>query len=155
RGCDCDSGGFECGNFGSRGASAATDNRASVAHAASGRRGRASNETGDRFFAVFLDPFSGFFFSRAADFANHDDALGLGVGAEHFDHLEMGGAIYWIAANPDAGGLADPAASKLPDSFVSQRAAAGHDSDFSFFVNVAGRDANAATPVRIFTFARR
>ena len=40
-----------------------------------------------------------------------------------------------------------PRAGQLPDRFVSQRAAAGDDADVSFFVDVAGRDADAAAAV--------
>ncbi len=61
---------FACG-----GAFAAADNRARVAHAASGRRGGAGDESGDGFFAMLFDPLGGFFLGAAADFADHDDAV--------------------------------------------------------------------------------
>ena len=65
----------------------------------------------------------------------------------------MRGAVDRIAADADAGGLADAAAGELPDRFVGQRAAARDDADVALFVNVAGRDADAAAAVRIL--ARR
>ncbi len=65
------------------GAFAAADDRAGVAHAASGRRGGAGDEAGDRLLAVLLRPRGGFFLGVAADFADHDDRLGFGVVVEH------------------------------------------------------------------------
>jgi hypothetical protein len=72
---------------------------------------------------------------------------------EQFDDVEVRRAVDRIAADADAGGLADAAAGQLPDGLVSQRAAARNDADVAFFVNVAGRDADAAAAVRIL--ARR
>src|ERR1035437_194899 len=64
-------------------------------------------------------------------------------------------AVHRIATDADASGLADAARSQLPDRFVSQRAAARDNSDVAFLVNVAGRDADAATAVRILAVAGR
>ena len=49
----------------------------------------------------------------------------------------------------------DAAAGQLPDRFVGQRAAAGDDADVALFVNVTGRDADAAAAVRILALAGR
>ena len=126
-----------------------------VAHAASGRRGRAGDESGDRFLAILLDPLGGFLLRAAADFADHDDAVRFRVVVEQFDHVQMRSAVDRIAADADAGGLADAARGQLPDRFVGQRAAARDDADVALFVNVAGRDADAAAAVRILAFAGR
>src|ERR1035437_3626957 len=64
-------------------------------------------------------------------------------------------AVHRIATDADASGLADAARSQLPDRFVSQRAAARDNSDVAFLVNVTGRDADAATAVRILAVAGR
>ena len=40
----------------------------------------------------------------AADFADHDDAVRLGVVVEHLDHVEVRGAVDRVAADADAGG---------------------------------------------------
>src|SRR5213593_454185 len=66
----------------------------------------------------------------------------------------MGGPIDRIAANADAGALADTPAGELPDRLVSERAAAGNHTHRPFLVNVAGRNADAAAPVRVLAFAR-
>ncbi len=80
---------------------------------------------------------------------------GFRVVVEKFDHVQMRRAVDRIAADADAGGLADAARSELPDRLVGQRAAARDDADVSFFVNVAGRDADAAAAVRILALAGR
>src|SRR2546427_5107367 len=66
----------------------------------------------------------------------------------------MGSPIDRIAANADAGALADPPAGELPDRLVSERAAAGDHTDRAFLVNVARRNADAAAAVRVPAFAR-
>src|SRR5438876_5627106 len=67
----------------------------------------------------------------------------------------MGSPIDRIAANADAGALANPPAGELPNRLVSERAAAGDDTNGTFLVNVARRDADAAAAVRVPAFARR
>src|SRR6185436_19454737 len=76
--------------------------RTGVSHAASGRRGGSGDETRDWLAAVLLDPLGGFFFRSAADFADHDDAVRLGIVVEHFDHVEMRRAVHGITADADA-----------------------------------------------------
>ena len=75
------------------------------------------------------------------------------VGVEQLDDVQVRGAVDRVAADADAGGLADAAAGELPDGLVGQGAAAGDDADVALLVNVAGRDADAAAAVRIL--ARR
>ena len=111
-------------------------------------------KSGHRLLAILLDPLGGFFFRAAADFANHDDAVRFRVVVEHFDHVEVRRAVDRIAADADAGGLADAARSQLPDRFVSQRAAARDDADVALLVNVTGRNADAAAAVRILCLRR-
>ena len=77
------------------------------------------------------------------------------VVVEKFDDVEMRRAVHRIAADADAGALADAARGELPDRFVSQRAAARDDADVALFVNVTGRDADAAAAVGILAFAGR
>src|SRR3569832_2930908 len=60
-----------------RAALAACDERARVAHASAGRRGDAGDIGHHRFALAGLDVFRGLFLGRAADLADHDDALGL------------------------------------------------------------------------------
>ena len=71
---DTDAGVFERRDFRRRRAFAAADDGARVTHAASRRRGRARDETGNRLFAILLDPLGGFFFRATANFTNHYNA---------------------------------------------------------------------------------
>ncbi len=87
--CDSHAGILQCLDFGCSGAFTTGDDGSGVAHAASGRRGGAGDECSNGFGAVLADPFCGFFFGATANFADHDDALGIGVGFEHFDDVEV------------------------------------------------------------------
>ena len=60
-----------------RRAFAAGDDRAGVAHAASGRRRLARDEADDRLLEVRLDPGGGLFLGAAADLADHDHGVGV------------------------------------------------------------------------------
>ena len=66
------------------------------------------------------------------------------VVVEHFDDVQMGGAVDRIAADAHTGGLPDAAAGQLPDRLVGERAAARNDADVALLVNVAGSNADAA-----------
>src|SRR5207244_6072483 len=87
-GCDSAAGFSERGNLGGSRAFAPADNGARVAHAAPRRRGRARDKTGDRLFAVALDPLRRFLFGAAADFPDHDDAVRAGIVVEHLDDVD-------------------------------------------------------------------
>ena len=62
--------------------------------------------------------------------------------------------LHGIAADADAGALADATAGQLPDRFVSERAAAGDNADVALFVNVTGRNADAAAALRVLACRR-
>ena len=104
---------------------------------------------GDGFLAVRFDPSRGFDFGVTADFADHDDAVGLGIVVEHLDHIEVRRAVDRIAANADAGGLADVLRRELKHRFVGQRAGARDHADVAPLVNITGRNADAAAAVGI------
>ena len=112
------------------------------------------DESGHGFLAIRFDPGGGFLLGAAADFADHDDAVRVRVVVEQFDDVQVRQARHGIAADADAGALARAATGQLPDRFVSERAAAGDNANVAFFVNVTGRNADAATAVRILAFAR-
>src|SRR5215212_3367596 len=80
---------------------AAGDDRTGVAHAASGRSRAAGDEADHRLLAALLglagDEGGRLFLGRAADLADHDDRLGLGIGEEHVEHLDELGALHRIA----------------------------------------------------------
>ena len=90
-----------------------------------GRRGGAGDETGHRLAAVLPNPLRRLLLGRAADFADHDDAVGVRVGIEHSNDVQVRGAIDGVAADADAGGLADAAAGQLPDRLISQACRCG------------------------------
>src|SRR5690348_16731141 len=83
------------------------DDGARVAHAASRRSGLASNETDDGFFHVGLDPCRGLFLGVAADFTDQNDGARIGIVVKKLDGIEEGRADDGVAADADAGGLAD------------------------------------------------
>ncbi len=124
-----------------------TDNGSGVPHAAAGRRGGSGDEAGDRLLAILLRPARGLHLRRAADLANHDDRFGLGVVVEHFEHIEVGGAVDRVAADADAGALAVAHLGELKNRLIGERAGAGNNTDVATLVDVAGRYADAATAV--------
>src|SRR5438132_10374347 len=65
-----------------RPALAAADDGAGVAHALAWRRGAAGDEGGYRLFHLLLDVGRRLLLLRAADFADHDDAVRAGIGLE-------------------------------------------------------------------------
>ncbi len=67
----------------------------------------------------------------AADLADHEDGVGVGVGVEHADALDVVDAADGVAADADAGALGDAALAGLPDGLVGERAGAADDADGS------------------------
>ena len=126
---DQEAGRFHRFDLGFGRAFAAGDDRAGMAHAAARRRRDAGDEADDRVscFLAFLKNSARFFFGAAADFADHDDALGFVVGQEHFQAIDEVGAVDRIAADADAGRLAEAGRGGLRDRFIGQRAGARDD----------------------------
>src|SRR3569623_2599787 len=121
---------------------------AGVAHALTGRRGDAG-DVGDHGLAhAGLDVIGCVFLGRAADFTDHDDALGLAVLLEHYEAVDEVGALDRIAADADAGALAEAGLRGLVHGFVGERAGARHDADAALLVDGARHDA-------VLAFARR
>src|SRR5688572_14466355 len=90
---DTDAGGFERGNLRFCCTSAATDNRACMSHAATGRCRGARDESGHGFLTVLCNPLGGFFFGRTANLTDHDDAGRFRVVVEKLDDIEMRRAV--------------------------------------------------------------
>src|SRR5882724_7536559 len=143
-----DSGGGHRGIFVFGGALPAADNGAGVAHPATRRRGLSGNEADDGLLHIGLNPFGGALFRVAADFADQNDGVGVRIIVEKLDGIEKRSADDGIAADADAGGLADAELRQLMDGLIGERAAAADDADVSLLVNAAGHDAD-------FAFARR
>ena len=118
--CDRDACGTHGGDLAFCGAFAAGDDGSGVSHAASGRRGCTRDETCDGFLTVFANPLGGFFFVGSSDFANHDDGFGLRIFVKHLEDIEMRCSVDGIAADPNAGGLAESSGSQLEDGFVGE-----------------------------------
>src|SRR5512133_1664846 len=127
-----------------RGTLAAGDDRAGVTHALAGRGGDAGDVGCYRFGHVLFYEVSPFFLGGAADLADHDDCVGVGVGLEQAQDVQVVGAVDRVAADADAGGLAQAEAGQLPDRFVGQGAGAGDNADTARFVDIAGHDADLA-----------
>src|SRR6056297_1327905 len=105
---------------------AARDDGAGVAHAAARRRGAPGDEAGNRLLAALLglvlEELRGVLFRRAADLADHDDALGLVIGEEPFQHVDMLGPLDRVAADTHACGLPEPHIGGLLDRLVGEGA---------------------------------
>ena len=82
------------------------------------------------------------FLGGAADLADHTIAFGLGVGLEQLQQVDEGRADDRVAADADAGRLAEARGGELADRFVGERAAARDDADAPWLVDVAGHDAD-------------
>ena len=103
-----------------------------VAHAASGRRGLSGDEADHRLLHVLLDVGRRGLFGVAADLADHDDGVRVRVVVEELDGVDEVGADDRVAADADAGGLADAELRQLADGFIGQRAGARDDADVAF-----------------------
>ena len=93
-----------------------------MAHAFARRCGHTGDKADDGLFHVELAPAGGFGLVGSADFANHDDGVGIGVvvkGAHHVDVLE---AIDGVATNTNCRRLAQTDFGQLRHGFIGERA---------------------------------
>lgn len=103
---------------------AAGNDGASVSHASSGRSGSTGNESEYRLGDPLFDHVRRLFFGCAADLTDHHDGVCLFILFKQGQRINEVGAVNGIAADTDAGGLTQSPFGQLPDSLVSQRAAA-------------------------------
>ena len=68
----------------------------------------------------------------------------LRVVLEQLEQVDLVGADDRVAADADAGRLAEAEVGQLPDRLVGERAAAADDADRPWLVDVAGHDADLA-----------
>ena len=131
---------------------AAGDNRARVSHAPPGGGGAPGDEADDRFataaLGLVLEKLGGVLFGLAADFPDHHDRLGLGIGHKHGEHIDEFQALDRVAADPDRGRLPETLARRLKHRLVGQSARTRDDPDAAARKDVARHDADLA-------FARR
>ena len=119
----------------------ARDDRAGMSHPASGRRRLAGDEADDRLLEISPDPRRGVLFRAPADFADHDDRIGVGVGGKERQRVDEGGADQRIPADPDARRLAQADPGELMNGLVGEGAALRDDADAAFLADVARDDA--------------
>ena len=124
-----------------------TYNGACMAHGAAFGCRDARDESDDGLGAVLLDPACGLDLEVAADFTDHDDAVGLVVGHQELNRFEGGGADDGVTADADGRGLAHAGFGHLVHRFVGQRSGLGDDADAAGVEDEAGHDAD-------FGFAR-
>src|SRR5690606_31783746 len=112
------------------------------------RRGAPGDEAGDGLLPPLLrlvgQELRRVLLGRAADLADHDDRLRLVVAQEELERVDELGALDRVAADADAGGLAEPRRGRLPDRLVGQRARARDDADMPAPVDMARHDADLA-----------
>ena len=115
-------------HFGLGAAGGAGDDGAGVAHALAGRGSEARDEADHR-LGHGLDVLGGNLFVGAADFAAHDDGFCLRIGLKERQNINEARAGHGVAADPDAGSLAEARACQGVDRLVGERAGAGHNAD--------------------------
>lgn len=119
-----------------------------MTHAAAGGRADAGDEADDRLAAVdgvvLAEEVGGVLLGRAADLADHDDAVGLLVLEEDLEAVDEVGAAEGVAADADDEGLAEPGLRRLVHGLVGQGAGPRDDADAAALVDEARHDADLA-----------
>ena len=113
-----------------------------MSHATPWRSGAPGDEADHRLFHIGFDPGGGFLFCAAADLANQDDRVGVGVGIEELEDVDEVAAGDGVAADADAGGLPDGKLGELADGLIGQGARLRDHADVARLVDVAGHDAH-------------
>jgi len=131
------------GDLALRGPEVSGDNRAGVAEGLAGRGIPAADERDDRHLGQVLgDERSGIFFVRAADFAAKNQRAGLRIVLELPQALDKRRSDNRVAADADAGRLAEALARKQVDDLVGQGSRTRHDAHAALFKDVARHDAD-------------
>lgn len=148
RALDDDAGGLEGLDLGVGAALAAGNDGAGVAHAAARGRADAGDEADDGLAAVdgvvLAQEVGGVLLGRAADLADHDDAVRVLVLEEDLEAVDEVGPAEGVTANADDEGLAEAGLGGLVDGLVGQGAGTGDDADATALVDEAGHDADLA-----------
>ena len=103
--------------------------------------GLSRDEPDDRLVEIRLDPGGGVLLGVAAYFADHHHRFGRRILCEQLQRVDEAGADERIAADPDAGRLAQPIPRELVDRLVGERTALRHDPDTPLPADVPRDDA--------------
>ena len=134
--------GLERGDFLRSGAGAALDDGSGVAHALARRSGAPGDEGHHRLGHPLGDEARGPLLVAAADFTDEHYSFGQRIVLEHFQHVNEGRADDGVAADADAGSLANTPRGERVDDLVGQRAGARDDAHGARDRNVTGHDAD-------------
>src|ERR1700722_18099429 len=104
---DVDTGGLKSCDLVGRSAVPARNNRSRMTHPPTLRRSLPGYECDHGLLKVLLDVVSRLFFCSAADLTNENDRVGAGVLVKQFQHVDLVGPDYRVAADSDAGRLPD------------------------------------------------
>ena len=124
------------------------DDGSGMAHPPARRRGPARDERGHRLGQVLGDVRRGALLLVAADLADEDHRIGIGVGLEQVEDLDEVGAHDRVAADPDAGGLADALIGQGLHDLVGQGAGTADHAHPSATMDVARNDPDLRLPDR-------
>src|SRR5215471_21301015 len=142
---DADSCGLHGGHLFVRSSLAAGNDGAGMAHSPARRRGLTADEADYGLLYICFDESRSFLFGRAADFSDHDNPAGLRIVVEQPDGIDKVSADDRVAADADAGRLADLPFCELTNSLVRQRSATRNHADIALEVNMAGHDSDFAS----------
>src|SRR5690606_22416788 len=121
------------------------DDRAGMTHPPPRRRGGAGDETDHGLLLLNrLIKFGRLFLGAAANFTDHHDPLRLVVGEKHLQTVDEVRTVDRIAADADAGSLAEPRGGGLCYRLVGKCSGARDNTDTSPAVDVAGHYADLA-----------
>src|SRR5699024_6662120 len=81
-------------------------------------------------------------FVRAADFADHDDGIGIRIFVEHLEDVHVLEPVDGIATNAHGRRLPQPEFGDLGNGFISERARTADYTNAALAVNMTGHDAD-------------
>ena len=125
-----------------RGVIRTADDGTGVTHTTSRRSSTPRDERHHRLVLhVGLNPSAGVHLVGAADFANHNDAVRVLIGGEHFQNVDEVQTLDGVATDAHTGGLANATFAGLPDRLIGQRSGTTDDAN-----RLAG---SSVEPVRV------
>lgn len=121
---------------------AAGDDGAGMAHALARRRLTSCDKGGDRLVRhVLLDPLRRVLLGCAADLADDEDGVGVGVVLKELERVDEVRALDGVAADTDGGRLADARVRELERRLVGEGSGARDESDVAGLADGARCDA--------------